>query len=481
MIARAGPMLIKANKLTDDSASAAALTALSPLDGRYHRKSAALRAYFSEFALLRARLEVEVEWFIHLSETTGVEELPPLAAAEEKFLRKLVDDFSKRDAARIKTIESTTNHDVKAVEYFLKESVADRDALAASSEFIHFACTSEDINNLAYALLLKRARADVIGPAMRKLADKLRDMARAHATQPMLARTHGQPASPTTVGKEFANLSARLTHACDVFEAVQVMGKINGATGNFNAHAIAYQELDWQRIAADFVARLGLTYQPLTAQIEPHDYIAALCHAQCRFNAIGVDLARDVWGYIALDYFRQKTAPGEIGSSAMPHKVNPIDFENAEGNLGLSNALLQHFAAVLPVSRWQRDLSDSTVLRNLGVGFGHAMLAVDSALRGLAKLQLNAAQLNRDLDRHWEVLAEAVQTVMRKYGVAQAYEQLADLTHGADGIDRDALHAFIDALAIPDDAKRRLLELTPATYTGLAAGLAAGPGRRPAR
>jgi len=475
--------LNQGNNMTDDSLSAAApnelgaLAALSPLDGRYHRKVDDLRMYFSEFALLRARLEVEVEWLIYLSEQNAVEELPDLSAADKKFLRRLVANFSLQDAGRIKTIEATTNHDVKAVEYFLKESVAGRKALSASSEFIHFACTSEDINNLAYALNIKRARAEVVAPKMRALVECLRDLACEHAAQPMLARTHGQPASPTTVGKEFAVVAARLERACGDFEAVQVMGKINGASGNFNAHTNAYPSIDWPVVAADFVARLGLRYQPLTTQIEPHDYIAALCHALCRFNNALIDFNRDVWGYIALDYFRQNTVAGEIGSSAMPHKVNPIDFENSEGNLGMSCALLQHFAAMLPVSRWQRDLSDSTLLRNLGVGIGHSVLAVDSTLRGLSKLQLNAAQIDRDLDRHWEVLAEAVQTVMRRYGVEQPYEKLAALTRGADGINRDTLHAFIDALPIPDDAKHRLRALTPATYTGRAAQLAAGQQR----
>jgi len=411
-----------------------------------------------------------------LSETAGVEGLPSIEAADKKFLRKLVAEFSAQDAARIKTIEATTNHDVKAVEYFLKEKAADRKALAASSEFIHFACTSEDINNLGYALNLKRARAAVIAPKMRALANRLHELAREYAAQPMLARTHGQPASPTTVGKEFAVAGARLANACDAFEAVAVMGKINGASGNFNAHTVAYPAVDWQRVAADFVARLGLAYQPLTTQIEPHDYIAALCHAQCRFNRIVIDFNRDAWGYIALDYFRQRTRAGEVGSSAMPHKVNPIDFENSEGNLGVSCALLQHLAAALPVSRWQRDLTDSTVLRNLGAGFGHATLAIDSCLRGLAKLELNAAQLDADLARNWAVLAEAIQTVMRRYGVDQPYEQLAQLTRGEHGIDRDTVRAFIADLAIPSEAKRRLLALTPATYTGLAARLARGDG-----
>jgi len=393
---------------SETAQASAALTALSPLDGRYARKVDGLRAFFSEFGLLRARLEVEVEWLLHLAEQGGVDELRAFADADKKFLRALVADFSAQDAARIKAIEATTNHDVKAVEYFLKESVAARKALAAASEFIHFACTSEDINNLAYALNLKRARDAVIAPQMRALATRVQALAVAFAAQPMLARTHGQPASPTTVGKEFAVVAARLAGACDAFEAAPVFGKINGASGNFNAHAIAYPAVDWPRVAAEFVASLGLTYQPLTTQIEPHDYLAALCHALIRFNRIVIDFDRDVWGYIALDYFRQKIRAGEIGSSAMPHKVNPIDFENSEGNLGVSNALLQHLAAALPVSRWQRDLSDSTVLRNLGVGFGHSLLAIDSTLRGLAKLELNPAQLDADLARNWECVGDGV-------------------------------------------------------------------------
>ncbi len=454
--------------MANESLSLSALTALSPLDGRYHRKGACLRPYFSEFALVRARVEVEVEWFIYLSEQRGIEELPAFSVVDKKFLRALASEFSLQDAGEVKAIEATTNHDVKAVEYFLKERVRGRKGLAGHCEFIHFACTSEDINNLAYALLLKRAGEDVIAPQMRALSERVRDLASAYAGQPMLARTHGQPASPTTMGKEFANVAHRLERAAGDFVAQPILGKINGASGNFNAHLAAYPELDWPAIAAAFVARLGLVYQPLTTQIEPHDYIAALCHALCRFNTILLDLDRDLWGYISLGYFRQKALAGEVGSSAMPHKVNPIDFENSEGNLGLANALLQHFAATLPLSRWQRDLTDSTVLRNLGVAVGHGVLAIESTLKGLAKLELNAAAMRDDLEQSWEVLAEPIQTVMRRYGVEQPYEKLAALTHGARGIERESLRAFIETLAIPEHAKQRLLALTPADYVGRA-------------
>ena len=412
-----------------------------------------------------------MEWFIHLSEQLGIEELPEFAAGEKEHLRALAADFSLDDAARVKAIEATTNHDVKAVEYFIKERLDGHNALGGVREFVHFACTSEDINNLGYALLLKRAGEEVIVPQLRALSERLRDLAREHAAKPMLARTHGQAASPTTMGKEFANVAHRLERAADDFAAQPMLGKINGASGNFNAHLVAYPELDWNAIAADFVARLGLVYQPLTTQIEPHDYIAALCHALCRFNSVLIDLARDVWGYISLGYFRQQAVAGEVGSSAMPHKVNPIDFENAEGNLGVANALLQHFAATLPLSRWQRDLSDSTVLRNLGVAIGHSMLAAESTLKGLSKLALDPGVLTRDLERSWEVLAEPIQTVMRRYGVAEPYEKLAAFTRdarGAGGIDRDSLRAFIQTLDIPEHAKQRLLALTPADYTGRA-------------
>ena len=459
-----------------DSLPPDALTALSPLDGRYAQQTALLRPYFSEFALMRARVEVEVEWLIHLSEQGSIDavaDMPTCSAAGKKFLRELVRDFSLADARKIKTIEATTNHDLKAVEYFLKEMVGGEKSLtsiqAPIQEFIHFACTSEDINNLAYGLMLKRAREEIMAPRMQLLVERLRALAAMHADQPMLARTHGQPASPTTVGKEFANFAHRLAHGLDDFGGQRIFGKFNGATGNFNAHLAAYPELDWPAIAEAFVTRLDLEYQPMTTQIEPHDYIAGLCHSLCRFNTIVMDLDRDLWGYIALGYFRQKAVAGEVGSSTMPHKINPIDFENAEGNLGLSNALLQHFAAKLPVSRWQRDLSDSTVLRSIGVAIGHSLLAIESTLRGLSKLELDPVRLRHDLEHSWEVLAEPIQTVMRRFGVAQPYEKLAALTRGTGGIDRESLGAFIETLEIPEDAKQRLRAMTPADYIGRAA------------
>ncbi len=458
--------------VANDSLPLTALTALSPLDGRYHRKTAPLRIYFSEFALIRARVEVEVEWFIHLSEQPEIVEIPEFSAADKLFLRALAGDFSPADADRVKAIEADTNHDVKAVEYFLKEAIHGHESLVAAREFIHFACTSEDINNLACAITLKRAREEVLVPQMRKMTAQIRRLSRKYADQPMLARTHGQPASPTTMGKELANFAHRLDRSLKKIARQQMFGKFNGATGNFNAHLAAYPQLDWPAIATAFVTGLGLIYQPMTTQIEPHDYLAELCHGLARFNTILIDLTRDLWGYISLGYFRQKTVSGEVGSSAMPHKVNPIDFENAEGNLGVSNALLQHFAAKLPISRWQRDLSDSTVLRNLGVAVGHGMLAVESTLKGLSKLELDAERLQHDLDHSWEVLAEPIQTVMRRYGIEQPYEKLKAFTRGAQGIDRESLRAFIETLAIPDEAKQRLLAMTPADYTGRA-GIAA--------
>jgi len=447
------------------------LTALSPLDGRYQSKCAQLRPFFSEFALMRARVEVEAEWLLHLSAQRGIEEVPEFAAGDQKFLRELSAKFSMRDAARIKAIDAEINHDVKAVEYFIKEKIRAQKTLAAFGEFVHFACTSDDINNLAYALLLKRAREEIILPQMRELIDALRGLAKTHAAQPMLARTHGQPASPTTVGKEFANFTARFERARDDFAAQPLLAKFNGASGNFNAHLAAYPEMDWNAIACAFVRGFDLDYQPMTTQIEPHDYLAALCDSLCRFNTIAIDLDRDLWGYISLGYFRRKAADAEIGSSAMPHKINPIDFENSEGNLGIANALLRHFSAKLPISRWQRDLSDSTVLRNLGVAIGHCMLAVEASVQGLSKLELNAKRLDDDLEGNWEVLAEAVQTVMRRHGIEQPYEKLKTLTRGGAG--RDALRAFIENLALPEQAKRQLLEMTPAGYTGRAAAAAA--------
>ena len=449
------------------------MTALSPLDGRYAAKTDALRPLFSEYGLIRLRVQVEVHWLVALSAQPHISEVPPFSPATLEQLRTLTEQFGEADAARIKEIESETNHDVKAVEYFLKERTAGNREIARCSEFIHFACTSEDINNLAYALMLRQARDTVLLPHMERLIAALEALAIRHANQPMLARTHGQPATPTTLGKEMANVAYRLRRARDQLAAVEILGKINGAVGNYNAHLVAYPEVNWPALAKTFVENLGLTWNPYTTQIEPHDYIAELMHALARFNTILLDFDRDVWAYIALGYFKQKTVAGEVGSSTMPHKVNPIDFENSEGNLGLANALLHHLAEKLPVSRWQRDLTDSTVLRNLGVAFGYALLAFESCLKGIGKLEADADRLNRDLDENWEVLAEAVQTVMRRYGVERPYEKLKELTRGKQGFNRAALHAFIRGLDIPDEARQRLLALTPAGYTGNAAAQAA--------
>ncbi|MCG1041422.1 adenylosuccinate lyase [Mycetohabitans sp. B8] len=448
-----------------------ALTALSPLDGRYAAKTEALRDWLSEAAFMRHRVTVEVHWLIALSQT-GLPGIPAFSASSEQFLLQLVERFSPHDAARIKDIERVTNHDVKAVEYWLKESVKGQPELERASEFIHFACTSEDINNTSHGLMLKGAREHVILPALRTVHQRLVALAHAHAAQPMLSRTHGQPASPTTLGKEIANVAARLARAIDRIAAVTLLGKMNGAVGNFNAHLSAYPDFDWEAFARDVVqTRLGLTFNPYTIQIEPHDYMAELFDALARANTILLDLDRDVWGYISLGYFKQKTKAGEIGSSTMPHKVNPIDFENSEGNLGLANATLRHLADKLPVSRWQRDLTDSTVLRNIGVAFGYSLLAYDALIRGLDKLEVNPQRLDEDLDDCWEVLAEPVQTIMRRYGIENPYEQLKELTRGK-GITRDGLHAFIGTLAIPDEAKARLLAMTPASYVGKAVELA---------
>ncbi|MEJ2769735.1 adenylosuccinate lyase [Mycetohabitans sp. B46] len=448
-----------------------ALTALSPLDGRYAAKTEALRDWLSEAAFMRHRVTVEVHWLIALSQA-GLPGIPAFSAPSEQFLLQLVERFSPHDAARIKDIERVTNHDVKAVEYWLKESVKGQAELERASEFIHFACTSEDINNTSHGLMLKGAREHVILPALRTVHQRLVTLAHAHAAQPMLSRTHGQPASPTTLGKEIANVAARLARAIDRIAAVTLLGKMNGAVGNFNAHLSAYPDFDWEAFARDVVqTRLGLTFNPYTIQIEPHDYMAELFDAIARANTILLDLDRDVWGYISLGYFKQKTKAGEIGSSTMPHKVNPIDFENSEGNLGLANATLRHLADKLPVSRWQRDLTDSTVLRNIGVAFGYSLLAYDALIRGLDKLEVNPQRLDEDLDGCWEVLAEPVQTVMRRYGIEHPYEQLKQLTRGK-GITRDGLHAFIGTLAIPDEVKARLLAMTPASYIGKAVELA---------
>ena len=451
--------------------SDAQLLALSPLDGRYAGKVDALRPIFSEFGLIKARVQVEVEWLLALAAAPGIVELKPFSGAAADRLRALAHGFSTDDAARVKTIERTTNHDVKAVEYLIKERLSDDAELGPALEFVHFACTSEDINNLSYARMLNQARGTVLLPRLDALIARLREMAHAHAALPMLSRTHGQTASPTTVGKELANVAARLSRQRDVLAALPMPGKINGAVGNYNAHVAAYPDLDWQRFSQAFVTSLGLDWQPYTTQIEPHDGIAELCDAQKRVDTICVDLCRDIWGYISLGYFKQAVKAGEVGSSTMPHKVNPIDFENAEGNFGIANALLEHFAAKLPVSRWQRDLTDSTVLRALGTAFGHALVGFDALLRGLDKLSVNPERLAADLDAAWEVLAEAVQTVMRRHGLPNPYEQLKALTRG-HGITAQSLREFIGTLDLPADAKQRLLEMTPGSYTGLAEPLA---------
>jgi adenylosuccinate lyase len=449
------------------------LLALSPLDGRYAGKVDALRPVFSEFGLIRARVKVEVEWLIALAAEPGVVELPAFSEAAIARLRGFADGLSTADAARVKEIERTTNHDVKAVEYLIKERLQDDAELAPALEFVHFACTSEDINNLSYALMLREARDAVMAPRLRELIAKLRDIAHQHAELPMLSRTHGQTASPTTVGKEIANVVARLERQRQVLEALPMPGKINGAVGNYNAHVASYPHIDWAAFSQRFVRSLGLDWQPYTTQIEPHDGIAEISDAMKRVGTICVDLCRDVWGYISLGYFKQAVKAGEVGSSTMPHKVNPIDFENAEGNFGIANALFEHFAAKLPVSRWQRDLTDSTVLRALGTAFGHALIGFDALLRGLGKLSANPERLAADLDAAWEVLAEAVQTVMRRYGLPQPYEQLKALTRG-QGITEESMRGFIAGLDLPAEAKQRLVEMTPSSYIGRAADLARG-------
>jgi len=445
------------------------LTALSPLDGRYEAKTARLREHFSEYGLIRQRVLVEIRWLMELAAHPGIPEVPAFSAKARALLEQLAEDFNEADAARVKQIEATTNHDVKAIEYFLKEKTGDIPEIAAVAEFIHFACTSEDINNLAYALMLRAGREQVLLPAMDALIHALDALAKQHSDQPMLARTHGQPASPTTVGKEYANVVHRLRRQRDQVAMVPLLGKLNGAVGNYNAHLAAYPEIDWERVARGFVDGLGLAWNAHTTQIEPHDYLAELFHAVMRFNTVLLDFDRDVWGYIALGYFKQKLKSGEVGSSTMPHKVNPIDFENSEGNLGLANALMEHMAAKLPMSRWQRDLSDSTVLRNLGVAFGYCLLAYDSCHKGLGKLEVHAARLEEDLEQNWEVLAEPIQTVMRRYGLEQPYERLKELTRGKHGITQATLREFIEGLDLPADAKQRLLALTPRGYTGNAA------------
>ena len=450
-----------------------ALVALSPLDGRYAAKAAPLRPIFSEHGLMHRRVRVEIAWLLALADHPGITDLPAFGKDQRAALLAIGESFRIDDSARIKTIEHGTNHDVKAVEYFIKERIGDDAALSRAREFVHFACTSEDINNLAYALMLRDARADVLLPALDALCARLRELARAHAELPMLSRTHGQTASPTTLGKEFANVAARLDRQRAQLAALRIPGKINGAVGNYNAHVIAYPDVDWQELARGFVEDLGLEWNPCTTQIEPHDGIAEYCDVVRRANTVLTDLARDIWGYIALGYFRQTLRAGEVGSSTMPHKVNPIDFENAEGNLGLANALLGHFAEKLPISRWQRDLTDSTVLRAMGTAFGHTLVALESLQMGLDKLQVAPERLAADLDASWEVLAEAVQTVMRRHGLPEPYEQLKALTRG-QGITRETMQTFIAGLALPEAARQRLLALTPAAYTGLAAELARG-------
>lgn len=447
------------------------LRALSPADGRYADKIVGLRDILSEYGLIRFRVLVEIRWLQWMSDEPSITELPPLSSAMKDVLNDIVDEFSIDDAERVKTIEATTNHDVKAVEYFIREKIGIGPETTNIGEFIHFACTSEDINNLSYALMLRTARDEVLQPSMRELSTKLRSMSNGYATIPMLSRTHGQTASPTTVGKELANVVARLARAEKQLATVDIRGKFNGAVGNFNAHVAAYPNTDWQKVSREFVASLGLDPNTHTTQIEPHDWTAEFCHVLIRYNTILLDLCRDMWSYISLGYFRQKVAENEVGSSTMPHKVNPIDFENAEGNLGLANALLDHLALKLPVSRWQRDLTDSTVQRNFGVALGYVAIAMDAASRGLGKLQADQDAIARDIENAWEVLAEPIQTVMRRYSVPEPYEKLKALTRGKP-VTRALLHEFIGTLEIPEDEKTRLLELTPSTYVGLAMELA---------
>ncbi len=448
-----------------------ALTAVSPVDGRYGSKTTALRPIFSEFGLIRFRVLVEVRWLQQLARHPQITEVPALSPEADALLDRIASDFSVSDAERVKEIERTTNHDVKAVEYFIKEQFAGNAELEAISEFVHFACTSEDINNLSHALMLNAGREEVVAPQMQEIIDAITALAHTFADQPMLSRTHGQTASPTTLGKEMANVAARLRRQLQQVRDVPLLGKINGAVGNYNAHLSAYPDVDWEANAEAFVESLGLTWNPYTTQIEPHDYIAELYDAVARFNTILIDFDRDVWGYISLGYFKQKTIAGEIGSSTMPHKVNPIDFENSEGNLGIANAILAHLAAKLPVSRWQRDLTDSTVLRNLGVGFGHSLIAYQATLKGISKLEVNAQRLDADLESSWEVLAEPIQTVMRRYGIEQPYEKLKELTRGKT-ITAATLAAFVDGLELPGNVKADLKALTPQNYVGNAAAQA---------
>jgi len=442
-----------------------ALSAISPIDGRYGSKTNELRPYFSEYGLIRCRVEVEIRWLQRLAQHPEIEEISTLSAESNAQLNTILENFSEADAQQIKDIERTTNHDVKAVEYFIKDQLKGNKELEAVSEFVHFACTSEDINNLSHALMLKAGREHVLVPAMTDITATIANLAINYAAVPMLSRTHGQTASPTTVGKELANVAARLQRQIQQVKNVELLGKINGAVGNYNAHLSAYPTIDWQGNAQVFVESLGLSWNPYTTQIEPHDYIAELFDAICRFNTILIDFDRDIWGYISLGYFKQKAIAGEVGSSTMPHKVNPIDFENSEGNLGIANAIFAHLAAKLPVSRWQRDLTDSTVLRNMGVGFGYSLIAYASTQKGISKLQINEHTLAADLDNSWEVLAEPIQTVMRRYAIEGAYEKLKELTRG-QAISQQLIQQFVSTLDIPAQAKQELSALSPATYIG---------------
>jgi len=445
--------------------SISALTAISPVDGRYRNKVDVLGNYFSEYALIRYRVIVEIRWLQQLAAHEQIDEAPAISKGGNALLDSLIENFSEEDARRVKAIETETNHDVKAVEYYIKEKIADHPDLEKQVEFVHFACTSEDINNLAYALMLRDGRDLVMVPAMERIIERLTALATEHAEQPMLSRTHGQSASPTTVGKELANVVHRLRRQLQQFADNPVLGKINGAVGNYNAHLSAYPDIDWQSNARRFVEKLGLDWSPYTTQIEPHDYVAEVFAALCRFNTVLIDLDRDLWGYISLGYFKQKTVAGEVGSSTMPHKVNPIDFENSEGNLGIANAIMQHLGEKLPISRWQRDLTDSTVLRNIGVGFAHSLIAYEATLKGLGKLEINAERLDADLEQAWEVLAEPIQTVMRRYGIEKPYEKLKALTRGQK-INAERLREFIDSLDIPAAERERLKTMTPHNYIG---------------
>ncbi len=441
------------------------LTAISPIDGRYARHTGALRELLSEYGLIRFRVLVELRWFQCLASEPGISELPPLSAQQDKAIDEIIDGFNIEDAGRVKAFEATTNHDVKAIEYLVKEKLSAVDGLAPHIEFVHFACTSEDINNLSHGLMLQGAMKSAIEPLMTDVIDAVASLAKEHAATPMLSRTHGQVASPTTMGKELANVVARLKRQLATVQNTALLGKINGAVGNYNAHVSAYPDVDWLALSEQFVTQLGLTWNPYTTQIEPHDYIAELFQAICRFNTILLDFDRDIWSYISIGYFKQKKVDGETGSSTMPHKVNPIDFENSEGNLGLANALLSHLAEKLPVSRWQRDLTDSTVLRNVGVGLSYSLIAYNSALKGIGKLELNEDALAKDLEQSWEVLAEPIQTIMRKHGIAEPYEKLKAMTRG-ESLSRQRISSMLDELDLPENVKKDILSLTPANYIG---------------